>query len=115
VGNVAAVELDTGDGTGGISPMLWSSGAAGLGMKMVLRTSRRPLSVEARFGGAACCCCVRLTFGTHRHTYCAKGVDQIRHGRIGIFPFFLNRCVPDIELELRRRTILRLGTAIALA
>jgi hypothetical protein len=43
------------DGTGGISPMLVSSGVAGLGTNIVLRTSRRPRNVPERLGGAACC------------------------------------------------------------
>jgi hypothetical protein len=35
--------------------MLVSSGVAGLGTKIVLRTSRRPRKVPERLGGAACC------------------------------------------------------------
>lgn len=45
---------DPADGTGGISPMLVSSGVAGLGTKIVLRTSRRPRRVPERLGGTAC-------------------------------------------------------------
>jgi hypothetical protein len=57
VGNVVAVEAEPepAEGNGGASPMLCSSGAAGLGTKIVLRTSRRPRRVDERFGCAACC------------------------------------------------------------
>jgi hypothetical protein len=55
VGNVAAVEPESPDGSGGASTILCNSGAVGLGIKIVLRTSRRPRSVDERLGGAACC------------------------------------------------------------
>jgi hypothetical protein len=61
VGNVVTPEPEPepADGSGGASPILCSSGAVGLGTKIVLRTSRRPRRVDERFGGAACCCFVR--------------------------------------------------------
>lgn len=64
VGNVVEVEPEPepADGSGGASPILCNSGAAGLGTKIVLRTSRRPRRVDERFGGAACCCIVRSCF-----------------------------------------------------
>jgi hypothetical protein len=55
------------DGIGGISPMLVSSGVAGLGTKIVLRTSRRPRRVPERLGGIACYMYVsidRVSFGS---------------------------------------------------
>jgi hypothetical protein len=99
---VAAVELDSAEGSGGTSAMLWSSGAVGLGTKIVLRTSRRPRRVEARFGGAACCCRLKCCyFGTVGCSYCSQSIDHIGHSSIGITILFLNRRVSDVELELR--------------
>jgi hypothetical protein len=83
--------------------MLWSSGVAGLGTNIVLRTSRRPRNVLDRLGCAACCSCLSICFpdvlGT---TYSAQSVDQIGSSRISVAVFFLNRGISDVKLELRR-------------
>jgi hypothetical protein len=112
VGNVAAVEPEPPDGSGGASTMLCNSGAAGLGIKIVLRTSRRPRNVEERFGGAACCCVVRSPFqNTVDGSYCTQSVDHVRHSRIGIAVLFLDWRVFDVELELRSWVTLGLDAA----
>jgi hypothetical protein len=72
LGIVVAVVPDSADGSGGASPILCISGAVGLGIKIVLRTSRRPRRVDARFGGAACCSCIRSCLPeTGICSYCA--------------------------------------------
>lgn len=115
VGNVVAVdaEPEPAEGNGGASPILCNSGAAGLGTKIVLRTSRRPRKVDARFGGAACCCIVRSCL-PHKVgcSYRAQGVDHIRHSSVHITILFLDRRVSDIQLELRGGVTLGLRTAL---
>lgn len=73
VGNVVAIDPEPADGNGGgTSPIFCNSAAIGLGTKMVLRTSRRPRSVEARLGGAAC-------YG-HIRPHLQQGGENSLHG-----------------------------------
>jgi hypothetical protein len=111
-GNVAAVLLVSADGIGGASLIICISGEAGLGIKIVLRTSRRPRRVDERFGCAACCCCVRSCFLDRvDRSYCAQGINHVGHGRIGITILFLDRRIPDVKLELGSWVTLGLNTA----
>lgn len=73
-GNVAVEGPEPAEGSGGASPILCNSGAAGLGTKMVLRTSRRPRRVDARLGGAACCCIVSSGFPIYQNVHTARKV-----------------------------------------
>ena len=95
----------------GDSPMLCSSGTAGLGTNIVLRTSRRPRSVLFRLGCAACYDRIRPKYPQNLDvTYRAQGVDHTGHGSIIILSFFLDWCIPDVQLELGCGVALRLRT-----
>jgi hypothetical protein len=52
--SVALVGAEPEEEAAGPSPMLCNSGVAGLGTNIVLRTSRRPRSVDDRFGCGTC-------------------------------------------------------------
>lgn len=95
--------------------MLCSSGTAGFGTNIVLRTSRRPRSVLFRFGCAACCVHIRPKSPQNLVlTYCTQGVDHTGHGGIIIFSFFLDWSISNVELELRCGVAFTLGTGCLL-
>jgi len=79
------------------SPMICNSGTAGLGTKIVLRTSRRPRSVLFRLGWAACCDHIRPKY---LHSldigYRSQGIDHTGHRCVIVFSLFLNRRVSDV-------------------
>ena len=103
---------DPADGTGGASPMLCISGVAGLGIKIVLRTSRRPRSVDDLLGGAACCSVLDLRLRNSLVIpYRAQSVDHVRHCGVGVSLFLLNGSISNVKLELRRRVAIGLSTA----
>ena len=70
-GTENAAGLELADGIGGTSPMLVSSGVAGLGTNIVFLTSLLPLRVPERLDGAACYRQLTLstTSCTHIRTY----------------------------------------------
>lgn len=85
----------------GDSPMLCSSGTAGFGTNIVLRTSRRPRSVLFRLGGAACYDLIRPKYAQKvDYAHRAQGVDNTGHCGVIVFSLFLNWCISDVEFEL---------------
>lgn len=113
-GNVALDGADPVAGSAGCgdSPMLCSSGTAGLGTKIVLRTSRRPRRVLLRLGCAACYDIIRPKYHHNMdQAYRAQGVDDTSHCSVIILSLFLNWGIPDIKLELWGGISLTLGTA----
>lgn len=93
------------------SPILCNSGTAGLGTNIVLRTSRRPRSVLFRLGCAACYDHIRPKYPLNLDlTYRTQGIDHTRHSSVIVFAFFLDRCISNVQLELRRRVVFGLRT-----
>ena len=91
-----------------------SDNAAGLGTKMVLRTSRRPRSVLLRLGCAACYDRIRPRYPQNMDglAYRTQGVNDAGHGSVIVLALFLDRGVADVELELGCRVgVTTLGTA----
>lgn len=113
-GNVAldGAEPVVGSAGGDDSPMFCSSGTAGFGTNIVLRTSRRPRSVLLRLGWAACYDFIRPRYPHNLVlTYGAQGVDHTCHSGVIILSLFLDRRISNVELELRRGIALTLAAA----